>query len=73
MIEHKELIEADIEDTGVIEAISIEAPEPSKEDVLSAYRTYRGLGGQALKDYEALVAEDEARQPNDVDPTSRAA
>ena len=49
------LIESDFEDPELIEAISIEAPQPRPEDVVSAYRTYRRLGGQALPEYEELL------------------
>jgi hypothetical protein len=70
---HKELIEADIDSAEVVDALSIEAPQPSKEDVLQAYRTYRRLGGQALKEYEHLLAEQEAQEGDDGDAASRAA
>ncbi len=50
--------EADvILDSDQADAVLVDAPQPSEEEMISLYRTYRRVGGTVLETYEARLRE----------------
>jgi hypothetical protein len=44
-------------DVEQADAVFVDAPQPTEEPMISLYRTYRSVGGSALKEYEDRLSE----------------